>query len=61
VILVLSVGDGVYGFTLDPLYVEFIFSHDNIPIPKAPELPLQRVPEEDVHADDSEVGGLDHR
>ncbi|XP_024356399.1 fructose-1,6-bisphosphatase, chloroplastic [Physcomitrium patens] len=35
VILVLSVGDGVYGFTLDPLYGEFVLSHDNIQIPKS--------------------------
>jgi fructose-1,6-bisphosphatase I len=35
VILVLSVGDGVYGFTLDPLYGEFVLSHDKIQIPKA--------------------------
>jgi fructose-1,6-bisphosphatase I len=34
VILVLSVGDGVYGFTLDPLYGEFVLSHDRIAIPK---------------------------
>jgi fructose-1,6-bisphosphatase I len=34
VILVLSVGDGVYGFTLDPLYGEFVLSHDGIEIPK---------------------------
>ncbi|KAG0557780.1 hypothetical protein M758_11G152700 [Ceratodon purpureus] len=34
VILVLSVGDGVYGFTLDPLYGEFVLSHDKIQIPK---------------------------
>ncbi|KAL3681037.1 hypothetical protein R1sor_023993 [Riccia sorocarpa] len=34
VILVLSVGDGVYGFTLDPMYGEFILTHDNVKIPK---------------------------
>lgn len=31
--LVLTVGDGVYGFTLDPLVGEFVLSHDNIKIP----------------------------
>lgn len=35
VILVLSVGQGVYGFTLDPLYGEFVLSHENIQIPKS--------------------------
>ncbi|KAG6541608.1 hypothetical protein Mapa_017001 [Marchantia paleacea] len=34
VILVLSVGDGVYGFTLDPLYGEFVMTHEDIKIPK---------------------------
>lgn len=31
--LVLTVGDGVYGFTLDPLVGEFVLSHDNIKVP----------------------------
>lgn len=35
VILVLSVGHGVYGFTLDPLYGEFVLSHEEIKIPKS--------------------------
>lgn len=30
---VLTVGDGVYGFTLDPMVGEFILSHDNIKVP----------------------------
>lgn len=34
-VLVLTVGDGVYGFTLDPLVGEFILSHDRIRIPEA--------------------------
>ena len=34
-IMVLSVGDGVYGFTLDPMYGEFVMTHDNIKIPKS--------------------------
>lgn len=34
VVLVLSVGDGVYGFTLDPLYGEFVLTHEKIQIPK---------------------------
>ncbi len=34
VILVLSVGKGVYGFTLDPLYGEFVLTHKDIQIPK---------------------------
>lgn len=34
-ILVLSVGNGVYGFTLDPMYGEFVLTHDNIQIPKS--------------------------
>jgi fructose-1,6-bisphosphatase I len=33
--MVLSVGKGVYGFTLDPLLGEFILSHDNIKVPKS--------------------------
>lgn len=31
--LVLTVGDGVYGFTLDPLVGEFVLSHNNIKVP----------------------------
>jgi fructose-1,6-bisphosphatase I len=34
VILVLSVGKGVFGFTLDPLYGEFVLTHKEIQIPK---------------------------
>jgi len=34
-ILVLTVGDGVYGFTLDPLVGEFVLSHDRIQIPES--------------------------
>eukprot|EP01018_Ginkgo_biloba_P033352 Gb_22008 [translate_table: standard] len=34
VILVLSVGKGVYGFTLDPMYGEFVLTHEDIKIPK---------------------------
>ncbi|KAI5073597.1 hypothetical protein GOP47_0011610 [Adiantum capillus-veneris] len=33
VIMVLSVGKGVYGFTLDPLYGEFVLTHSEIKIP----------------------------
>jgi fructose-1,6-bisphosphatase I len=33
VILVLSIGKGVYGFTLDQQIGEFVLSHDNIKIP----------------------------
>jgi fructose-1,6-bisphosphatase I len=32
-ILVLTIGQGVYGFTLDPTVGEFIMSHDNIKVP----------------------------
>merc|ERR1712216_241187 len=32
-VLVLTVGDGVYGFTLDTLIGDFVLSHDNIKIP----------------------------
>lgn len=35
VILVLSVGSGVFGFTLDPMYGEFVLTHANIQIPKS--------------------------
>ncbi|GLJ21488.1 hypothetical protein SUGI_0396790 [Cryptomeria japonica] len=34
VIMVLSVGKGVYGFTLDPMYGEFVLTHQDIKIPK---------------------------
>ena len=34
-ILVVSVGDGVYGFTLDAAVGEFIMSHEKIQIPKS--------------------------
>ena len=33
-IFVYTAGDGVYGFTLDPAFGEFLLSHDNIKIPK---------------------------
>ncbi len=33
-ILVYTTGEGVYGFTLDPAFGEFLLSHDNIKIPK---------------------------
>jgi len=33
-VLVLSVGDGVYGFTLDTLIGDFVLSHDNIKVPE---------------------------
>eukprot|EP00897_Mesotaenium_endlicherianum_P005656 jgi/Mesen1/5118/ME000255S04088 len=33
VILVLSVGTGVYGFTLDPMHGEFVLTHEKIKIP----------------------------
>lgn len=33
-VLVLSVGTGVYGFTLDPMIGEFVLTHDNIKIPE---------------------------
>jgi fructose-1,6-bisphosphatase I len=32
-ILVLTIGTGVYGFTLDPYVGEFVLTHDNIKIP----------------------------
>jgi fructose-1,6-bisphosphatase I len=32
--MVYSTGSGVYGFTLDPSYGEFILSHENLTIPK---------------------------
>ncbi|XP_052174264.1 fructose-1,6-bisphosphatase, chloroplastic-like isoform X2 [Diospyros lotus] len=31
----LSIGRGVFGFTLDPAYGEFVLTHDNIRIPKS--------------------------
>ena len=34
-VLVLSIGTGVYGFTLDPMYGEFVLTHDNVKIPKS--------------------------
>jgi hypothetical protein len=34
-ILVLTIGDGVYGFTLDPYVGEFVLTHDRITIPEA--------------------------
>ncbi|CAG9460919.1 unnamed protein product [Pedinophyceae sp. YPF-701] len=33
-IMVLTVGDGVYGFTLDPLVGEFVLTHDRIQVPE---------------------------
>jgi fructose-1,6-bisphosphatase I len=33
-ILVYTAGHGVYGFTLDPAFGEFLLSHDDIKIPK---------------------------
>lgn len=33
VVFVLTVGDGVYGFTLDPSVGEFILSHNNVKVP----------------------------
>lgn len=34
-IMVLTVGEGVYGFTLDPLVGEFVLTHDKIQIPES--------------------------
>lgn len=34
-IFVYTAGHGVYGFTLDPAFGEFLLSHDNIQIPKS--------------------------
>ncbi|KAK6943566.1 Fructose-1-6-bisphosphatase class 1, C-terminal [Dillenia turbinata] len=34
VVLTLSIGGGVYGFTLDPNYGEFVLTHEDIKIPK---------------------------
>lgn len=33
-ILVLTIGDGVYGFTLDPYVGEFVLTHDRIQVPE---------------------------
>ncbi|XP_009626215.1 fructose-1,6-bisphosphatase, chloroplastic [Nicotiana tabacum] len=35
VVFTLSVGNGVYAFTLDPAYGEFVLTHEDIKIPKA--------------------------
>ncbi|XXG66372.1 hypothetical protein AAC387_Pa05g3868 [Persea americana] len=35
VIFVLSIGKGVFSFTLDPMYGEFVLTQENIKIPKA--------------------------
>ncbi|XP_055807129.1 fructose-1,6-bisphosphatase, chloroplastic-like [Solanum dulcamara] len=35
VVYTLSVGNGVYAFTLDPAYGEFVLTHEDIKIPKA--------------------------
>ncbi|XP_031486749.1 fructose-1,6-bisphosphatase, chloroplastic [Nymphaea colorata] len=35
IIFVLSIGKGVFAFTLDPLYGEFVLTQENIQIPKA--------------------------
>jgi fructose-1,6-bisphosphatase I len=35
VVLVLTIGDGVYGFTLDPYVGEFVLTHDRIQIPES--------------------------
>lgn len=34
-VLVLTIGHGVYGFTLDPYVGEFVLTHDDIKIPEA--------------------------
>ncbi|KAJ8424000.1 hypothetical protein Cgig2_006621 [Carnegiea gigantea] len=34
IIFVLTIGNGVYGFTLDPMYGEFVLTKENIKIPK---------------------------
>lgn len=36
VVMVLSTGNGVHSFTLDPNYGEFIMSHENLKIPEKP-------------------------
>eukprot|EP00879_Flechtneria_rotunda_P001040 GHRR01001177.1.p1 GENE.GHRR01001177.1~~GHRR01001177.1.p1 ORF type:complete len:412 (+),score=129.36 GHRR01001177.1:145-1380(+) len=33
-VLVLTIGDGVYGFTLDPLVGEFVLTHNRIQVPE---------------------------
>jgi fructose-1,6-bisphosphatase I len=33
-IMVLTIGDGVYGFTLDPLVGEFVLTHPDVKIPE---------------------------
>ncbi|XP_047332743.1 fructose-1,6-bisphosphatase, chloroplastic [Impatiens glandulifera] len=35
IIFVLSIGNGVFAFTLDPMYGEFVLTQENIQIPKA--------------------------
>ncbi|GAA0174704.1 carbohydrate phosphatase [Lithospermum erythrorhizon] len=35
VVFTISIGDGVYAFTLDPSYGEFVLTHENIKIPKS--------------------------
>uniref|UniRef100_A0A7C9EIZ5 fructose-bisphosphatase n=1 Tax=Opuntia streptacantha TaxID=393608 RepID=A0A7C9EIZ5_OPUST len=35
IIFVLTIGKGVYAFTLDPMYGEFVLTQENIKIPKA--------------------------
>lgn len=35
VVFTLSIGNGVYGFTLDPTYGEFVLTHEDIKIPKS--------------------------
>lgn len=40
--IVLTLGDGVSGFTLDPVSREFILSHPNIQVPKRGEICLRR-------------------
>ncbi len=33
-VLVLTIGNGVFGFTLDPLVGEFVLTHPNVRIPE---------------------------
>jgi len=35
IVFTLSIGKGVFGFTLDPSYGEFVLTHENIKIPKS--------------------------
>ncbi|GAV80562.1 FBPase domain-containing protein, partial [Cephalotus follicularis] len=35
VVFTISIGKGVFAFTLDPTYGEFVLTHDNIKIPKS--------------------------